>query len=86
MRGFPSGHAATICAVAAAMGVLLPKYRDLFWTAGGLVALARVVTNAHYLTDVLAGAWIGAVTALVLAVYMLPAGLGPADNRGRERA
>jgi undecaprenyl-diphosphatase len=60
---FPSGHASTVFAVAAVLGILIPLLRwPLLAVATGL-ALTRVVVRAHFLSDVIAGAAIGIATA-----------------------
>jgi len=62
---FPSGH--TLHAVAFSL-VMLAYYPQLFWLVvpfAVLVALSRVVLGLHYPSDVLAGAAIGALIALI---------------------
>lgn len=56
---FPSGHATTYLAVCGALGRLYPRY---FWplcVMGFVLSFGRVVTTHHYLSDVIAGAWLG---------------------------
>jgi membrane-associated phospholipid phosphatase len=69
MRSFPSGHTTTAFAVAVALGLLFPRTRILWWSVAGLVGLGRIATGAHFPSDVVAGAWLGTVTAMVLSVY-----------------
>jgi membrane-associated phospholipid phosphatase len=63
---FPSGHAATAFAVATALMYLLPKYRHLWILFAVMVAMSRVIVTAHYLSDVIMGAYIGIMTVIVL--------------------
>ena len=63
---FPSGHSTTAMSVAVTLSLLWPRYRLFFLTGGVLVAASRVVLCQHYLSDVVAGSMIGAVTALQL--------------------
>ncbi len=58
-NSFPSGHSATALSVAVSLGLLLPKYRTIFWVAGIAVAFSRIVIAIHYCSDVLAGMLIG---------------------------
>jgi lipid A 4'-phosphatase len=57
---FPSGHAATVAALALALYLLWPRGAALYAAAALLVAASRVIIGAHYLSDVIAGAAIGA--------------------------
>jgi undecaprenyl-diphosphatase len=63
-NSFPSGHAATAFALAVALGLLFPRLRKAALALAALIALSRVATGAHYLSDVLAGGIIGAWFAL----------------------
>ena len=67
---FPSGHSAGAVAVAQAFAREFPEHRAAALAAGGLVAMGQVPKNAHYPTDVAAGAALGAASeALVAAVW-----------------
>jgi membrane-associated phospholipid phosphatase len=57
--------------VAAALWCLWPRPLLLYVFAAALVALSRVVTGAHYLSDVIAGAAIGMVITRLLAYWLL---------------
>jgi membrane-associated phospholipid phosphatase len=63
---FPSGHTATSVAAAVALGALFPRWRAGFAFAALLIAGSRVIIDAHYVSDVLAGAAVGGVTALLI--------------------
>lgn len=52
---FPSGHALQIGAVAAAVAHGWPRAARFAWPLCGVVAAARVVLLAHWLSDVLTG-------------------------------
>jgi len=65
-RSFPSGHATTAIAVWLAFALLFPRYRLWLITIGILIALSRVLLTQHYLSDVLVGGWLGAMTTLIL--------------------
>lgn len=74
-NSFPSGHATTVFAVAATCSFFLPKYSVPFFVFAAIVAISRLVLTAHYLSDVLAGACIGVLTAIVMKRYI------PCTNR-----
>jgi membrane-associated phospholipid phosphatase len=63
---FPSGHTATIAAVAAALWIIAPKWRDLWLIPVAAVAMARMLCGSHYLSDVIAGAYVGAATTFLV--------------------
>lgn len=53
---FPSGHTTVAFAAAVALAILFPRQRVLFYGVATLVAMDRVLENAHYLTDTIAAA------------------------------
>jgi undecaprenyl-diphosphatase len=63
---FPSGHAATSFACATVLSVLVPRRRVPFFVLATLIALSRLYNGVHYPTDVVAGACLGVLTALLL--------------------
>lgn len=63
---FPSGHTITAFAIAVALGWLLPHRRILLYSVAVLVAISRMVLESHYLADVMAGALIGTLSAVIL--------------------
>ena len=76
-HGFPSGHAATAFAVAAALVGWAPARRR-WWilaSASG-VGASRIVLNAHFLSDVLGGAlfgwWAGELGVHLVTRYLAP--------------
>jgi lipid A 4'-phosphatase len=69
---FPSGHAATAAALMTALWCLWPPPLWLYVAAAALVAVSRVVTGQHYLSDVVAGAAIGVVTTRLIALWLVP--------------
>ena len=58
-RSFPSGHAALLFALAAVFSIRWPKWRWVWFSIAGLVALSRVAIGVHWPSDVVAGALIG---------------------------
>jgi membrane-associated phospholipid phosphatase len=56
---FPSGHATCIGAVTSACYLTLRRYGKLFLIVFFLVFFGRVITRAHYLSDVMAGGYLG---------------------------
>lgn len=63
--GFPSGHMAVFTALFAVLWRLHPRWRALYLAALLVLAVALIATNYHFLSDVIAGAYLGlAVEAL----------------------
>lgn len=69
---FPSGHAATAAALMAALWCLWPRPLWLYVFGAALVAASRVVTGAHYLSDVVAGAVIAVLVTRAIAAWLFP--------------
>lgn len=63
---FPSGHSMIAFAAAAAMTILVPRGRRVFYAIAAIVAFERVAENAHYLTDT-----IGAAGIAILGIHSL---------------
>lgn len=60
---FPSGHTCLAFATAATLGICIPRWKFVFYPLAAIVAAERVAENAHYLTDVIAGAGLGTLSA-----------------------
>jgi undecaprenyl-diphosphatase len=82
--GMPSGHATTAFAVLVAFGTLWPRARTVLLVYALLIAVSRVVVLAHYPTDVLAGAFVGAVGAMMVRRYFAQRRLGFSIGPGGE--
>lgn len=67
---FPSGHTTTVMGVILGLSIIFPRWFKTLITLGILVALSRILLTRHYLTDVLAAAWL-AVIEIGLLVYYL---------------
>ncbi len=59
---FPSGHTTTFTAFAVALGLLFPRQRLVLWTTAAVIAASRVIVTAHYLSDVVFGAYLAILT------------------------
>lgn len=79
LASFPSGHAATAAGLAAALCWRYPQGAWFFAVVATLAALQRVVSSAHYPSDVACGAALGLVTAA--ACLGAPGGRGGSVTR-----
>jgi undecaprenyl-diphosphatase len=65
-QSFPSGHTSCVFALAFSLGVIAPRYRAPLLLAALLVSFTRIITGAHYLSDVVAGAALGWLVSVTL--------------------
>jgi len=72
---FPSGHAITVTALAVSLYAIYPRLWPVYATLALLVAASRIVIDAHYLSDVIAGAYFGFVAAWALAAALEQRGI-----------
>jgi undecaprenyl-diphosphatase len=66
LDSFPSGHATSVFAVATALASSYPALRWPLYGLAAAIALGRVYLARHYLSDVIAGAFIGFAIASLL--------------------
>jgi undecaprenyl-diphosphatase len=72
-HSFPSGHAARAFLIAVVASALAPAWlAALLWIWAPLVSIARVAMGVHYVSDVVAGAVLGIVVALVGLQFYQP--------------
>jgi len=69
---FPSGHAAAATAVAGTIALHAPWLTPALLPLVALVAASRVLLRVHHISDVVAGAGLGLVGALVATVLVNP--------------
>jgi lipid A 4'-phosphatase len=55
---FPSGHAATVTALALSLTTIWPCWSPAWWAAAAAVIASRIVIGAHYPSDLLGGFYI----------------------------
>lgn len=72
----PSGHATNVLAVLVAFASLWPRTRTYFLIYAILIIVSRVVVTAHYPTDVVAGALVGTIGALMVRRWFAMRRLG----------
>jgi undecaprenyl-diphosphatase len=68
---FPSGHALNGFAIGSVIALAFPPFALLVLLVAGSVAASRVVLGLHFLSDVLAGALIGALVGTGAYVLLL---------------
>lgn len=63
---FPSGHSVTAFATVTALAFMAPRLGSWLFVLAVLIAASRVITGAHYPSDVIAGAALGFATVIVM--------------------
>lgn len=85
-HSFPSGHATTIVAFSVVIYTFSNgRFRNWIIAFGVLIGLSRIVVGDHYLSDVIAGSFVGLSTALVIRDYFVTRGWGMRIVDGRVR-
>ena len=72
VNSFPSGHSQAVWAAMIALSVIFPRYRWAFIAIAILVALSRVMLTVHWVSDALAGAWLGLAAAMIVGRRLAP--------------
>lgn len=83
---FPSGHTITIVGLAAALSLIYPRGWPLYALAAAAVAASRVIIDAHYLSDVLAGGFLAVAVVWAMAAACSHAGIPLACESDAGRA
>lgn len=77
-EGFPSGHMLVIGALLAAAWRFYPRTRALCLATATLLGIALVATNYHFVSDVIAGAYLGMLVEAVAFTLLIRDPLQPA--------
>ena len=64
VRSFPSGHAATAVALAIGLTQVYPRGKWIFASLATVACLQRLMSSAHFLSDIMGGAMIPLVISL----------------------
>lgn len=81
MNSFPSGHSQAAFAAMTALVVILPRHAALWLTVAALVAVSRVVTTVHWLSDAVGGSWLAICVTILLARWFRARGWSPSLSR-----
>jgi membrane-associated phospholipid phosphatase len=65
---FPSGHTTVVCAVMSVLWVCYPRYRAAYAICVAAVAVGLIGADFHFLSDVIAGAYLGTLTGCLIVV------------------
>jgi membrane-associated phospholipid phosphatase len=76
----PSSHTAGAFCLAACLVRLYPRIGKLVWVLAGIVAFARVLLGAHFVSDVV----VGGATGFVVGALVMQMGVGARVGRGER--
>jgi membrane-associated phospholipid phosphatase len=65
---FPSGHTTAVLAVMSVLWICYPRFRFLYALVAGLVVVGLIGADYHFLSDCIAGAFLGASTGWIVVV------------------
>jgi undecaprenyl-diphosphatase len=85
----PSGHSTTAFAAAVAVAAVWPRARIPMLIYAAVIAASRVVITAHFISDVVAAAFVGAFGAVLVRNWFAARGLvfiPQADGSVRPKA
>ncbi len=71
LHSFPSGHSATVFAFAFSMLLLFPRLKSFWLIFASIIALTRVIITAHFVSDIIAGAFVSYLVSIYLKKYFL---------------
>ncbi len=77
---FPSGHMTVFVAAAAVLWLQYPRFRAVYASGAVLLGTALVATNYHFVSDVVAGAYLG-----IFVCYICDSGLVAISTSYRAR-
>jgi undecaprenyl-diphosphatase len=65
-KSFPSSHAVNNFALGTMFALFYPRWKYAFWFWASIIALSRVFVGVHYPSDIVGGAIIGSLLALLV--------------------
>jgi membrane-associated phospholipid phosphatase len=71
-ESFPSGHAAAVAAVMSVLWILFPKMRVACVICIGAADIGLVLLNLHFVSDVVAGTFVGVSTGIFTVALCAP--------------
>lgn len=69
-HSMPSGHTQVVFAVATYMSIIWPKGKYIWFAFAVLLAVSRIITLNHWLSDTIMGALVGVIGTLVAQKYV----------------
>lgn len=79
-EGFPSGHMIVMVTLLASLWRFYPRYRPWLLLLGVTLGVALVATDYHFLSDVIAGAYLGAAVEAIVFWLLVREPLHPGNS------
>jgi membrane-associated phospholipid phosphatase len=79
-ESFPSGHAAVAASVISVLWMMFPRLRSMWAVCIGAADIGLVLLNLHFVSDVVAGTFVGLSTGLFTVTLC-----GPLVGQNREK-
>jgi membrane-associated phospholipid phosphatase len=76
---FPSGHITAVCAIVSVLWVCYPRFRTLYVLSVLVTAVMLVGSNFHFVSDVIAGIFLGTSVGWI-TIAMWKAGVDPSAD------
>jgi membrane-associated phospholipid phosphatase len=83
-QSFPSGHMTAICALVSVLWIYYPRLRSICLIVMSAVLVSLVGTNFHFLSDTIAGAFVGTSTGLLVTMLFARQAFGMNCDHGRR--
>jgi membrane-associated phospholipid phosphatase len=83
-ESFPSGHTTAAVAVMSVLWICYPKFRVLYGLIVAAVVIGLIGSNFHFLSDCIAGAFIGASTGWILVMLWESGGRRPVSPQSAK--
>jgi len=80
---FPSGHLSLTCAIVSVLWIAYPKFRPLYAVVVLAVVVGLVGANYHFLSDIIAGGFVGASTGWIVTAMWQARQTAQADAQAR---
>ncbi len=71
LSSFPSGHMTVFAAFGQVLCLYYPQFRKYTLLVLSLLGISTIVTDYHFLSDVIAGFYFGVITARIISYFIL---------------
>jgi membrane-associated phospholipid phosphatase len=83
---FPSGHTTAVVAVVSVLWICYPRFRMLYALFVAVVVIGLIGADFHFLSDCIAGAFLGASTGWIVVTLWESGGRAPVSPDGMKRS